>query len=224
MKVDMNSKNSNKKAVIWDWNGTLLDDLDICINGINTYLKERNLNLMTRDTYREVFDFPIKDYYTKIGFDFEKEDFGKLSVKFLETYFNNFNQTRLFDYVPEALRQLQKKGFNNYILSAMEQQALENSVRKFSIEKYFVAIQGANDILAKGKLVYGKELFKNEKLIPEHTCFIGDSLHDKEVADQLNISCILISAGHQSHERLMVNNNLVVKNLREAVREISKIL
>ena len=220
----MNNKKSSGKAIIWDWNGTLLDDLDICISGINTYLEKRNLTLMTRKSYRNVFGFPIKDYYSKIGFDFEKENFGKLSVKFLETYFNDFNQTRLFYHVPETLKQLQKKGFRHYILSAMGQDALEKSIRKFGIEKYFVAIQGASDILAKGKLDYGKELFIKEKLVPEHTCFIGDSLHDKEVADQLNISCILISAGHQSHERLMVNNNLVVHNIEEAARGILKIL
>ena len=220
----MNNKKPSEKAIIWDWNGTLLDDLDICISGINTYLEKRNLSLMTRESYRNVFDFPIKDYYSKIGFDFEKEDFGELSIKFLETYFNNFNQTRLFDHVPEILKELQKKGFSHYILSAMGQDALENSVLKFGIEKYFVAIQGAGDILAKGKLDYAKKLFRKEKLDPECTCFIGDSLHDKEVADQLNISCILISAGHQSHERLLVNNNLVVKNIEEAAREISKIL
>ncbi len=220
----MGNSKSLTKAIIWDWNGTLLDDLDICISGINTYLKKRKLTLMTRKSYRNVFGFPIKDYYHKIGFDFEKEDFEKLSVKFLETYFNDFNQTRLFDHVPETLKQLQEKGFRHYILSAMGQDALENSIRIFGIEKYFVAIQGASDILAKGKLDYGKKLFREEKLIAEHTCFIGDSLHDKEVADQLNISCILISAGHQSHERLIVNNNLVVHNVKEAGREILKIL
>jgi phosphoglycolate phosphatase len=224
VKIGMGRNNSEKKTIIWDWNGTLLDDLDICINGINTYLKERNLDLMTRDTYREVFDFPIKNYYTKIGFDFEKEDFEKLSVKFLETYFENFNKTRLAENAPEVLAKLQTAGFKHYILSAMGQADLENSVRLFGIEPFFESIQGAGDILAKGKLEYGRILFEKEKLQAEHTCLIGDTLHDKEVADQLGVSCILVSAGHQTNERLAINNNIVVKNLTEAALKVLKIL
>jgi phosphoglycolate phosphatase len=222
VKVGIGRKNSGKKAIIWDWNGTLLDDLDICINGINTYLKERNLNLMTRDTYREVFDFPIKNYYTKIGFDFEKENFEKLSVKFLKTYFENFNKTRLVENAPEVLAQLQTAGFKHYILSAMGQTDLENSVSVFGIESFFESIQGAGDILAKGKLEYGKILFKKEKLQAEHTFLIGDTLHDKEVADKLGVSCILVSAGHQTNKRLAVNNNIVVNNLKEAALKVLK--
>ncbi len=214
---------SGKKALIWDWNGTLLDDLDICINGINTYLKERNLNLMTRNSYREVFDFPIRDYYTKIGFDFEKEDFNGLSVKFLETYFKNFKQTKLAENTREVLSHLQKKGFRHYILSAMGQKDLENSIRIFGIESFFESIRGAGDILASGKLDYGRILFEKENLQPEYTCLIGDTLHDKEVADQLGVKCILISAGHQSSKRLAVNNNIVVENLKEASRKILEI-
>lgn len=212
------------QAIIWDWNGTLLDDLDICINGINTYLEERNLNLMTREIYREVFDFPIKDYYTRIGFDFEKEDFERLSVKFLETYFENFEHARLAENTVEVLARLKKEGFHHYILSAMGQEDLENSVKIFGIEHFFEAIQGAGDILAKGKLEYGRTLFQKEKLQPGHTCLIGDTLHDKEVADQLGISCILVSAGHQTRKRLGVNHNMVVENLTEAARKVLKIV
>ena len=67
----------NKKAIIWDWNGTLLDDVELCINSMNLLLKERNLQALTIDRYREIFTFPVKEYYQKAGFNFKTENFEK---------------------------------------------------------------------------------------------------------------------------------------------------
>ena len=140
------------KAIIWDWNGTLLDDLDICVKGINIYLEERTLKTMDKDRYRDIFGFPIGDYYAKIGFDLKKESLEDLSVKFLKTYFENFDQTKLNQGVYDILKKFQNTGYQQYILSAMDQVSLDKSVKKFGIEKYFKAIKGAEDTLAKGKI------------------------------------------------------------------------
>ncbi|MCK4288095.1 MAG: HAD hydrolase-like protein, partial [Bacteroidales bacterium] len=61
------------KTIIWDWNGTLLNDIDICINSINILLEHRNIENLTKEIYKEIFTFPVKDYYSKAGFDFTKE-------------------------------------------------------------------------------------------------------------------------------------------------------
>ena len=57
------------KHIIWDWNGTLLDDTWLCVEGINQALIKRNLTPISEDRYREVFTFPVRDYYKKLGFD-----------------------------------------------------------------------------------------------------------------------------------------------------------
>jgi len=217
-------RNTVRKAIIWDWNGTLLDDIDICIQGINTYLKVRNLEMMNKKKYREIFNFPIKDYYSQIGFDFKKESFEELSAEFLKTYFANFKHTKLFKDAEVILSKLYKKGYYQYALSAMDQISLVDSIRKFGIHKYFNRIVGANNILAKGKSEYGYDLMFSENLIPGRTCLIGDTLHDQEVADQLKIPCILVSIGHQTHKRLAVNGNFVVKSLQEALKAVYNIL
>ena len=61
-------------SIIWDWNGTLLNDLDLSVSTINTLLYKRELPLLKNDTYKEVFSFPVKDYYQAVGFDFMKEN------------------------------------------------------------------------------------------------------------------------------------------------------
>ena len=61
--------------IIWDWNGTLLDDVDYCRSIINTILIKNNLPQLSFDRYREVFTFPVQDYYKEAGFDFNKVSF-----------------------------------------------------------------------------------------------------------------------------------------------------
>ena len=215
---------SNSKAIIWDWNGTLLDDLDICIIGINKYLTERNLKTLDKKRYRDIFGFPIGDYYQKIGFNLKKESLEDLSVKFLKTYFENFNQTRLNTGAHEILTKFQEAGFHQYILSALDQPSLDDSIKQFKIENFFKSIQGAQDTLAKGKIDYGRELFAAENLNPESTILIGDTLHDKEVADSLNIKCVLYSGGHQTYDRLAINYSIVVSDLLKSFDIVEKLL
>ena len=58
------------EAILWDWNGTLLDDVNIAIDAINQLLLDRNLVQLTLERYLDVFTFPVCDYYELIGFDF----------------------------------------------------------------------------------------------------------------------------------------------------------
>ena len=54
------------ESVIWDWNGTLLNDRHVAVNIINQLLNDRDLRRITIDQYLDVFTFPVRDYYEKI--------------------------------------------------------------------------------------------------------------------------------------------------------------
>ena len=69
--------------IIWDWNGTLLDDAWLCVDVMNGMLEERGMKLKTVDEYRELFDFPVRDYYEKLGFNFKDEPFDKVGMEFI---------------------------------------------------------------------------------------------------------------------------------------------
>lgn len=75
------------KKIVWDWNGTLLDDVDLCFSCINRLLVNHDLKpLDTLDQYREVFTFPIEDYYRTVGFDFDQIPFSILAHEYMEDY------------------------------------------------------------------------------------------------------------------------------------------
>ena len=73
--------------ILWDWNGTLLNDVDLCFSCINRLLVSHDLKpLDTLSQYREVFTFPIEDYYKRVGFDFDKISFSMLAHEYMEDY------------------------------------------------------------------------------------------------------------------------------------------
>ena len=62
--------------VLWDWNGTLLDDVALCVDALNRLLRIYHYpQQYSLAQYREIFGFPIEDYYIRAGFDFSKNSY-----------------------------------------------------------------------------------------------------------------------------------------------------
>ena len=204
---------------IWDWNGTLLDDLEISIKSVNTLLAKRGLETLdTIEAYHNVFGFPVIDYYKRIGFDFEKEPFEVVAVEFISTYNSYENQMKLHRGANEVLEELNSRNVNQVILSASEKNNLIRQVELMGISKYFTKIMVIEDIYAGGKLAIGKEYMKN---IPKgQTVFIGDSTHDFEVACGMGCDTILFAGGHQSKKTLALCNVPVLESFEELLEYI----
>lgn len=190
------------QSVIWDWNGTLLDDTLLCLDTVNQLLDERDLNKIDKTTYKELFGFPVVDFYAQLGFDFTKESFEDLSVDYMKIYMEGLKKAPLAYTATYALKRVRKKGKLQYILSAMEKPDLVDSLIKKGIKSYFSKVYGNTDKLGKGKISIGKSLIENEQLIPGDTLIVGDTIHDYEVAKELGCQVILVSSGHQNSKRL----------------------
>ncbi len=193
---------NQKPVILWDWNGTLLNDVACCVKAMNLLLKVRNLPLLNKATYREVFDFPVRLYYEKLGFDFQQEDFEVTAHQFMDHYNELVLEVKIFTDATPLLRQLQQKGFRQFILSAMEQNLLDKLTEKHGIRTFFEGIHGINNHLAAGKLETAQKLFSSLNTSPNNCLLIGDSLHDAEVAAELDIPVLLFSQGHFSKIRL----------------------
>mgnify|MGYP000232921347 CR=1 FL=1 len=203
------------QEIIWDWNGTLLNDLDLCIASINQLLKKRNLQMLTADTYKEVFSFPVKDYYTAVGFDFSKEDFAVPAHEFIDLYNSGVPNCMLHPDARNVLDLIKKKGRRQFVLSAMQQEMLEATLKHQGIYPYFEGIAGLGHHYATSKIERGEELIRDFKINKDKATMIGDTIHDFEVAEKLGIGCVLISNGHQSEERLKSTGAPVITGLAE---------
>lgn len=203
------------KHIIWDWNGTLLDDLDLCRDLINGILTENNLPTLTNEKYKEIFTFPVKDYYEKAGLDLSGNKFEVMGKVFIQNYEKRRSEAVLHKDVNKTLNYISQNEIPQSILSAYSQETLNEIIEQFELTKYFSNIVGLDHIYASSKLDNGKKLMKKLGLNKGEVLFVGDTLHDLEVAEEIGADCVLVSHGHQSKERLSINGNSVVDSLSE---------
>lgn len=204
----------NAPVIIWDWNGTLLNDLDLCVSSINVLLEKRNLPVLSARKYKEVFSFPVRDYYEAIGFDFGKEDFEVPAMEFIDLYEKGVEKCTLQNGALEILNFLKEKGMRQFVLSAMHQEMLERTLKHNGIFRFFEGVAGLGDHFAVSKVQRGRQLIGQFNIETENTWMIGDTIHDFEVAQELGIRCILVADGHQSEERLKSTGTNVIPELK----------
>jgi phosphoglycolate phosphatase len=200
-------------TVIWDWNGTLLDDVTLSLSIVNELLSEHNIPKLTRERYREIFDFPVRLYYERAGLDLTRINFETISGEFCARFEARLQQAPLFPAVNRTLEAVDQSGARQFLLSSTEHRALNRMVSSFGLDGRFDAAKGLADGLAKGKLNAGLELLDQYQIKPQSAVLVGDTLHDAEVADALGVDCLLISSGHHSHERLSKLNHPVFSSL-----------
>jgi len=215
--IGNHSKISN---IIWDWNGTLMDDLELCIKVMNVSLAKRNMRLLTKEYYREIFDFPVEGYYQRLGFDFANDSFEKLSVEFIGNYNQYQYESKLFDKTESLLSALKNKGVKMYILSARDGEQLKKNLEHYKVFQYFEDISGLKDIYAHSKVENGLQLIENQKIKKDETVMIGDTIHDAEVAKKLGVNCVLLNRGHQNNEKLIKTGFPVYENFEELFKNL----
>ena len=209
------------ELILWDWNGTLLDDVELCVDALNRLLAEFGYpQRYDRDQYRAIFGFPIEEYYARAGFDFARHSFADLAEKYMDYYIPASAACPLTDGALDALEAFRAAGLRQVILSASPITTLHRQVEERGVTQYFDKLLGLGDIYAKSKIELGLAYLKEEGFDASRTVMIGDSVHDFEVAQALGVGCVLESAGHQSAEKLRETGAPVVKGLREAAELI----
>lgn len=189
----------NYKQIIWDFNGTILDDVALTLEATNLLLdRYGKRRLADVDEYRAHFGFPVIDYYASIGL--ERENFEHYADEWVALYEERAPRAGLYAGCAELLGYFKECGCTQYLLSATERKMLKRQLAPLGIEGYFDDLVGQDDTRAHGKLAAALEWSKKVKL--DSALLIGDSLHDAEVAKALGADCVLLSCGHQSRERL----------------------
>ncbi len=200
-------------GIIWDWNGTLLNDVQLCVETINDMLEKRFLPQLSLDTYKDAFSFPVKNYYRKIGFDFDDEPFEIPALEFIERYNQQVSGCSLHVETFRVLNYFRLAGIRQFVLSAMKQDVLEDCLRHYQIDHFFERVSGLDNHFAASKAENGHRLLERSNLMAAELVLIGDTIHDFEVATELGCSCVLIANGHQSREVLQASGALVIDSL-----------
>ena len=208
--------NRNFDLVIWDWNGTLLDDTHMCYTIANEMRQERGMSLMEGvEEYRRYFTFPVVDYYRRMGYSFETEPFENISRQFVSMYAARYSTASLQPCAKEALAAVLETGARQVLLSATGQDRLDEQVEFFQLNGYFERVIGNSNNLAHGKADYAKEFLRESGVDPARALFVGDTDHDFEIASSIGCGCALLTAGHQTIEHLSTLGATLVSTLCE---------
>ena len=190
------------KHIIWDWNGTLWDDTWLCVEINNHMLERRGLPSITIDTYRDKLCFPVDQYYCQLGFDYATDPYKMLAEEFIEEYTRRRFECALQGGARELIQSLHERNVPQAVLSAYQHDTLLQAVDYFELTSYFTDIIGLDDIYAAGKVENGRKYIAGLDLAPDQILFIGDTIHDFEVAQAMGVNCLLMANGHNSHRRL----------------------
>ena len=201
--------------VIWDWNGTLLDDTWLSIKAINILLQRYQLPQINVRNYRDTFMFPVKQYYKKIGFNLLEPSFSQLSIEFIAEYKTRMFQPHLHADSKRVLKLIDTLGCSQSLLSAAHQTMLNTLTQYHDIRPFFQKIIGLKNHYATSKLEVGQAWMKELHYDPHHVLLIGDTVHDHEVAQKIGVDCVLVAHGHNSYARLVQTGAQVFDNIAE---------
>ena len=192
--------------ILWDWNGTLLDDTQAALDTLNIMLARRGGTPITMEFYRDHFAFPVKPFYKSIGVCLENEDWDALAREYHDIYARQ--PKRLNAEAIAALERAKAAGARQAIISALRQDLLDAATAALGVATYMDLVYGVDNLDGASKLDRARELLKAIALPggsagePVDVCLIGDALHDKEVADALGIRCVLCAQGSHAAWRL----------------------
>lgn len=206
------------KNIVFDFNGTIVDDLDVSIDALNAcilkFLPERKF--VSKEEYLEIFRFPVGPLYEELGFNFDTLDYNVLADYFISYYESRaFNECKLFDDIIELLKELKTRGYKLYILSVSYIELLRNQLKKYGIAEFFDGVIAQDNKHGGSKVEKAKVFFKENNLNPKESIMIGDTLHDIEVAHEIGMECISYDRGHNSRRLLSTKNDKVIHQYKE---------
>ncbi len=207
--------------IIWDWNGTILDDLQVNFEVENTLLSRRGRMLIKDiDEYHDKFQFPIIKFYESLDFDLENEKFEDIAREYVLEFDERFYELEVFPDAENVIREFKYKGIEQIVLSQTEQRWLEKQVSFHDMDYLFTELLGARDIYVKGKVGIALSWITKNNIDTSQVLMVGDTLHDFEVAEIIGCDCILIARGHQSKEKLITTGAIVLDSIEELKRMV----
>ncbi len=208
-------------TLIWDFNGTVMDDLGASVGAVNAMLTRRGLPLITEEWYTLNLVMPLERFYASVGVDMEKEQISELSEEFQQGC-SQFPRP-VFPEVREALEYFAQKGIRQLLFSSLYHDTLVAQAEERGIAGFFEGIVGRKDRSLGGKEQAAAAYLKERNIDPKTVLFIGDLTTDAEMARYVGSPCALIPKGHQHQTILEPTGAYILKDasmLKQLLEEL----
>ena len=206
------------KEIVWDWNGTLINDASLCVDILNNILFLHDQPSISIEYYRNNFSFPVSDFYKRIYLPSSGKKFDDVSLSFISEYRLKWKECNLQPGVLQILKLIQQLGLRQSILSAGNQSDVEVFLDHFNLVSFFNQVFGTDNIKAEGKIELGKKFITDSNLRPDEILLVGDTIHDLQVANEIGCSVLLFSQGHNSNNQLFGYSVPIINDLMEVAQ------
>ena len=185
------------RNLIFDWSGTLVDDLGPVIEATNAVLGQYDIPPFDREAFRRHFRLPYRDFYTEILPDIALEE---LEAHFRLAFDAATAPVTILPHTREKLEWCATLGIRTFVLTSMDPTAFERQMDEFGLRGFFEATYSG--VLDKRELIH--RILENHRLDPAETAFVGDMTHDVETARHGGISSIAVLTGY-NHPEILAN-------------------
>ncbi|MFD3979790.1 HAD family hydrolase [Streptomyces griseus] len=213
---------TTRTHLVWDWNGTLLDDTQAVIRATNAAFAEIELAPITLEQYREMYTIPIPRFYERfLGRLPTEAEWERMDGVFHRYYAEQRVGCGLTAGVEELLHGWQRAGRSQSLLSMYGHDQLVPVVRGYGIEPRFVRVEGRTGPSGGSKALHMERHFEALAAVggiaPERSVVIGDALDDAVAAAHVGARAVLYTGGSHSRSSLEGAGVPVVDSLGEAV-------
>ncbi len=204
--------------VIWDWNGTLVDDLPIVVECVNAALREIGEDPIDADDYRDHFVRPVHRFYESLlERSITEQEWATLDRTFHERYAHSLDRVPLADGAAEALDAVDARGWSQSILSMWWEEDLTACVVRRGLDDRMVLVQGNRNDGGGTKAAHLRLHLETLGIGPSSAVLIGDSLDDAAAARELGAGCVLYDGGSHHPAELKKTGVPVAATLTDAV-------
>lgn len=203
---------------MWDWNGTLFDDLDVIVSSTSDTFVAFGLPPVSVEQHRALFCRPITRFYERLlGRPVGEEEWRRLDRAFHDEYRRHIHRCELAAGAAETLAAWQQAGRTQSLLSMWRHDELVPLVGQLGIASRFLRVDGLRGDTGGHKAEHLERHLASLAIDPADVALIGDSLDDAAAAERVGARCILYSGGFHSPESLAEAGLPVAETLAEAV-------
>ena len=201
--------------IIWDWNGTLLDDVGASLASVNDMLAARREPPMDINRYKECIGTPIIRFYEQV-FDLKKENYSSILAEYNAGYMHHLASCSLTEGAKEAIADFAAAGIHQAIVSSSNNAQLCENARKYGVYDCFEAVLGAADFKADSKIERARA-YLAQSGEEKRVLVVGDLEHDAEMAAQIGADCVLLTSGHEHPERLERSGAVIFDKISQLI-------
>ncbi len=205
--------------VVWDWNGTLLDDLEIIIEATNVGISVYGVPPMDEDVYRDHFTRPVRAFYDSLfGRPISDMEWAHLNKSFHDEYYARVERAALTRDAIPAMEEVAARGWTQSLLSMSVQSRLTEAVEARGLTGRFALIDGLTGATGGLKTTHLAAHIARLQLDSRRVVVIGDTPDDVAAARHAEAIAILYDGGSHHLPTLEAQGAPVAHSLEHAVK------